>query len=87
MELVVAGMFLLGAALAAIEMLLLTDGRGPVMRVLIVVVSLGALWDGYTSFYGIAEFYNLIMSDAGRRATPSRVSRPLPSSASWWRRG
>lgn len=35
------------------------------MRVLIVVVSLGALWDGYTSFYGIAEFYNLIMSDAG----------------------
>lgn len=35
------------------------------MRVLIVVVSFGALWDGYTSFYGIAEFYNLIMSDAG----------------------
>ncbi|MFP3920463.1 MAG: hypothetical protein ACLFPA_05440 [Dichotomicrobium sp.] len=30
------------------------------MRALIVVVSLGALWDGYTSFYGIAEFYDLV---------------------------
>jgi len=34
------------------------------MRVLIVVVSLGALWDGYTSFYGIAEFYDLVMGDS-----------------------
>jgi len=34
------------------------------MRALIVVVSIGAFWDGYTSFYGIAEFYDLILSDA-----------------------
>jgi len=30
------------------------------MRALIVVVALGAFWDGYTSFYGIAEFYDLL---------------------------
>lgn len=34
------------------------------MRALIVVVSLGALWDGYTSFYGIAEFYDLVMGQS-----------------------
>lgn len=34
------------------------------MRALIVVVSLGALWDGYTSFYGIAEFYDLVLGES-----------------------
>lgn len=32
------------------------------MRTLFLVVSLGALWDGYTSFYGIVEFYDLFMN-------------------------
>lgn len=32
------------------------------MRALLVVISLGALWDGYTSFYGIVEFYDLFMN-------------------------
>jgi hypothetical protein len=40
------------------------------MRVLIFVVALGALWDGFTSFYGIAELYDLVIgkSDWGRVA-------------------
>jgi hypothetical protein len=33
------------------------------MRALIVVVSIGALWDGYTSFFGIAEFYELLTNN------------------------
>ncbi len=34
------------------------------MRALIFVVALGALWDGYTSFYGIAEFYDLVLGES-----------------------
>ena len=37
------------------------------MRVLIVVVALGALWDGFTSFYGIAEFYDLVVGQSDWR--------------------
>jgi hypothetical protein len=34
------------------------------MRVLIFVVALGALWDGFTSFYGIAEFYDVVIGES-----------------------
>ena len=37
------------------------------MRVLIFVVALGALWDGFTSFYGIAEFYDVVVDDGDWR--------------------
>ncbi len=37
------------------------------MRALIFVVALGALWDGFTSFYGIAEFYDLVVGQSDWR--------------------